>query len=125
MMYFAVITGLVFICFWIAQLLFVRFHLKWSDTIQDSGKEDEQTNVSVIHPVKDLDFEFEKNIESWLNQNYLAKVEHIFSFQEPDDPAISVVERIKKKYPDMDITIIVNPVIDGLTGKSSNMVHAL
>jgi len=81
--------------------------------------------VSVIHPIKDLDFEFEKNLESWFNQDYKGKVQHIFSFQDPDDPAIKVVKEFKEKYPDRDIEIIVNPVIEGLNGKSSNMVHGM
>jgi len=125
MMYFATIIGLLFISFWIAQLVFARLHLKWSHTIISSDESDEEVGVSIIHPVKDLDFEFEKNLETWFRQNYRGKVEHIFSFQEPDDRAIAVVEGLKEKYPDTDIRIIVNPVMQGLNGKSSNMVYGL
>ncbi len=126
MLYFAVfLLGLVFCGFWIAQLVFVFLHLKWSNTIIQSDERDVNVPVTVIHPIKDLDFEFEKNLESWMNQNYKGKVQHIFSFQEPDDPAIKVVEKVKEQYPDKDITIIVNPVIEGLNGKSSNMVHGM
>lgn len=125
MMYFATIMGLLFVSFWIAQLVFVKLHVKWSNTIINSDESDEGIGVSVIHPIKDLDFELEKNLESWFNQNYRGNIEHIFSFQEPDDPAIPVVEKLQKKYSDMDISIIVNPVMEGLNGKSSNMVHGL
>ncbi|MGI6777670.1 MAG: glycosyltransferase [Acetivibrionales bacterium] len=125
MMYFATIMGLLFISFWIAQLVFIRLHLKWSHTIISSDESDEGTGVSIIHPIKDLDFELHKNLETWFNQNYRGKIEHIFSFQDPMDPAIAVVKELKEKYEDMDIRIIVNPVIHGLNGKSSNMVHGL
>jgi len=117
--------GVVFCAFWVAQLVFVFLHQKWSNTIIASDERDVNVPVTVIHPIKDLDFEFEKNLESWMNQNYKGNVQHIFSFQEPDDPAIKVVEKVKERYPEKDITIIVNPVMEGLNGKSSNMVHGL
>jgi len=126
MLYFAVfLLGVVFCAFWVAQLVFVFLHQKWSNTIIASDERDVNVPVTVIHPIKDLDFEFEKNLESWMNQNYKGNVQHIFSFQEPDDPAIKVVEKVKERYPEKDITIIVNPVMEGLNGKSSNMVHGL
>jgi len=125
MLYFAVAVGLIFIVFWTAQLVFVRLHIRWSKRIINSDRSDEDTGVSIIHPIKDLDFELEKNLESWFDQNYRGPVEHIFSFQEKDDPAIEVVKKLKEKHKDMDITIIINPVIAGLNGKSSNMVHGL
>jgi ceramide glucosyltransferase len=125
MMYFAIALGILFCSFWVAQLIFVYLHLRWTNTIIDSDESDENVPVTVIHPIKDLDFEFEKNLESWMNQNYKGDVQHIFSFQEPDDPAIEVVKKIKNKYPEKDIDIIVNPVMEGLNGKSSNMVHGV
>lgn len=124
MMYFATAVGIFFCTFWIAQLVFVWIHLGWSNKILKSDDRDADVPVTIIHPVKGLDFEFEKNLETWFNQDYRGKVEHIFSFQEPDDPAIQVVEEFKQKYPQIDVQIIVNPIIEGLNGKSSNMVHA-
>jgi len=125
MLYFAAAIGVVFCAFWILQIVFVKLHLNWTNKIIESDERDEAVPVSIIHPIKDLDFEFEKNLESWMNQNYKGKVQHIFSFQDPDDPAIKVVEEFIKKYPDMDMTITVNPVMEGLNGKSSNMVNGM
>jgi ceramide glucosyltransferase len=125
MFYFAVAVGLIFIVFWTAQIIFVRLHIRWSKRIINSDRSDEDTGVSIIHPIKDLDFELEKNLETWFDQNYKGSVEHIFSFQEQDDPAIEVVKKLKEKHKDMDITIIINPVLEGLNGKSSNMVQGL
>ncbi len=125
MFYVAVAIGILFCSFWIAQLVFVKLHLNWTNRIQASTAEDENVGVSIIHPIKDLDFELEKNLESWFKQEYKGPVEHIFSFQEPEDPAISVVKSFIEKYPQFDSKIIVNPVIPGLNGKSSNMVNAM
>jgi cellulose synthase/poly-beta-1,6-N-acetylglucosamine synthase-like glycosyltransferase len=125
MMYFYVAVGMLFCSFWVAQLIFVRMHLWWSMWPIKSGRDDVNYPVSVIHPIKDLDFELEKNLESWMKQYYKGPVQHIFSFQDPEDPAIEYVERLKERYPEADIEIIVNPVMPGLNGKSSNMVHGM
>lgn len=124
-MYFATAVGILFCAFWISQLVFVRLHLGWTNKLLKSDDRDRDVPVTVIHPIKDLDFEFEKNLESWFNQDYKGKVQHVFSFQDPDDPAIKVVEKYKSMYPDMDIEITVHPIIEGLNGKSSNMVHGM
>lgn len=125
MMYIAMAIGIVFVSFWVLQLVFVRLHMLWSGRQIKSDESDESTPVSIIHPIKDLDHEFELNLVSWMNQDYRGGVEHIFSFQDKNDPAIPVVEALIEKYPRFDMSIIVNPVIEGLNGKSSNMVHAV
>ena len=125
MMYLAIAAGILFCSFWAAQLIFVKLHLGWTERILESDDRDKDVPVSIIHPVKDLDFEFDKNLESWFNQNYKGKIQHIFSFQDPDDPALKVVEEFRRKYAGMDIEITVNPILEGLNGKSSNMVHGM
>jgi ceramide glucosyltransferase len=125
MLYVCMAVGILFSLFWCAQLIFFRLHLNWTNRIIESGGEDERVGVSVIHPIKDLDFELDRNLESWFAQNYKGPVQHIFSFQTPDDPAIPVVEELIRKHPQLDCQIIVNPVMQGLNGKSSNMVHGM
>jgi cellulose synthase/poly-beta-1,6-N-acetylglucosamine synthase-like glycosyltransferase len=125
MFYFAISVGIVFCSFWLAQLIFVKFHLNWTNKIIKSDQRDEKVGVSIIHPIKDLDFEIEKNLESWMNQDYRGAVEHIFSFQDPDDPAIPVVKKFMTRYPEIDMQITVNPIMEGLNGKSSNMVNGM
>ena len=125
MFYVFVGASIIFCFYWGAQILFAIKHKKYSMTLIDSDEQDLNTPVSIIHPIKDLDFELEKNLDSWMKQNYKGKVEHIFSFQDPNDPAIPVVKELMSKYPDIDYKIIVNPVMQGLNGKSSNMVHGV
>ncbi len=121
----SLVVGAFFILFWCAQLVFFRLHMNWTNVIIPSDEDDEPVGVSVIHPIKDLDFELDKNLESWFRQNYRGPVQHIFSFQTPDDPAIPVVQSIIEQHPAVDSKIIVNPVITGLNGKSSNMVYGV
>lgn len=125
LLYISLAAGALFILFWCGQLVFFKLHMNWTNSIIQSGEEDEAVGVSIIHPIKDLDFELEKNLESWFEQNYRGPLQHIFSFQTPGDPAIPVVRSVIEKYPSVDCQIIVNPVIPGLNGKSSNMVHGM
>jgi ceramide glucosyltransferase len=125
LLYISLAVGAFFVLFWCAQLIFFRLHMNWTNLIIPSDDEDELVGVSIIHPIKDLDFELEKNIESWFRQNYTGPIQHIFSLQTPNDPAIPVVQSIIDKHPDIDCQIIINPVIAGLNGKSSNMVYGV
>ena len=125
MFYVAVAVGILFCSFWAAQLIFVKLHLNWTNRLQKSSEEDKAVGVTIFHPIKDLDYELEKNLESWFNQDYQGPVEHIFSFQDPEDPAIAVVKNFIDKHHQIDSQIIVNPVIPGLNGKSSNMVNGM
>lgn len=125
LMYACAAVAIVLCLFYCAQLIFFKLHLNWTNRIVQSGGEDERTGVSIIHPIKDLDFELDKNIETWFSQNYRGPVQHIFSFQTPDDPAIPVVKALLEENPAIDAKVIVNPVIPGLNGKSSNMVYGM
>lgn len=125
LMYICIAVGIVFCMFWCAQLIFFKLHLNWTNRIIESTEEDSNVGVSIIHPIKDLDFELDKNLEAWFGQNYKGPVQHIFSFQTPDDPAIPVVRSIIEQHPEFDCQIIVNPVMEGLNGKSSNMVYGM
>jgi len=121
----AVGVGFVFCAYWIAQVVFVYVHLRWTRMPAAAGPGDAGTGVTVVHPVKDLDFELELNLQSWLTQDYPGPVQHVFSFQAADDPAIPVVRTVLAHHPASDTVVIVNPLMPGLNGKSSNMVHGL
>jgi ceramide glucosyltransferase len=125
MVYLALILGGIFLTYWAAQLVFAHRHVQWTDTLQPFHEKDEPKSVSVIHPIKDLDFELERNLDSWLSQDYCGPVEHIFSFQDAADPALPVIRGLPARHPAADLKILVNPLLPGLNGKISNMVHGL
>ncbi len=122
-MYLAtIILTIFFVVFWLSEIGFVRKGIRW--TKKDKIYND-NTGVTVIKPIKDLDFQLEDNLISWLSQSYKGPIQYIFSFQEKNDPAIRVVEKLKENFPDKDIMIICNDIIEGLNGKSSNMKHGV
>jgi len=121
----ALVLGAVFGVYWIAQIVFVWLHLRWTNAQVPSDASDAAWPVTVIHPIKDRDHELELNLDSWLRQDYRGAIQHIFSLQDPEDAALPAVRALGGRWPAGDIAVIVNPLLPGLNGKSSNMVHAL
>lgn len=109
------------------QIIAIQKTLRRTDT--DDGKDakgipDHAPPVSVLKPLKGLDDNLFDNCESICLQDY-PEYEIIFSLQDHNDPAYPVVKKIKDKYPDKDITILVEPCDRGLNPKVNNLIPAL
>lgn len=95
---------------------------------EDRGKESTAvplplTGVSILKPLKGLDDNLFDNLESICMQDY-PEYEVIFSLRDQNDPAYKVARKIKDKYPDKDITIIVERCNAGLNPKVNNLIPA-
>ena len=82
-----------------------------------------QPGVSVLKPLKGLDDNLFDNIESICLQDYPA-YEIIFSLQDHNDPAYKVARKVKEKYPEKDISIIIEQCNAGLNPKVNNLMPA-
>ena len=79
--------------------------------------------ISILKPLKGLDDNLFDNLESICMQDY-PEYEIIFSLQDHNDPAYKVAKKIKDKYPDKDISVIVERCNDGLNPKVNNLIPA-
>ncbi len=79
--------------------------------------------VSIMKPVKGLDEDSYENFASFCRQDYAAPVQLVFCFAQPDDPAIDVVQKLIKDFPDHDIILNIDPAIHGPNYKVSNLVN--
>lgn len=79
--------------------------------------------VSVIKPIFGLDTGAEANLRSFLEQDYPGPWEIIFSLQDPRDPALPLIHRLIREYPQRNIRLLINPVRPGFTGKTSNLYY--
>ena len=88
---------------------------------------DTRNGISVLKPLKGIDDQLERNLESFFNLDY-PKFELLFGVNDPDDPAIPIVKRLKRKYPGIQAKLIINPDRIGLNPKINNLnnifVHA-
>jgi ceramide glucosyltransferase len=78
--------------------------------------------VSVLKPLCGADAELEANLESFFRQDY-ERFELVFGVQDPEDPALVVVHRLRQKYPEVACKLVVhgggrgiNPKVDNLFG---------
>ena len=79
--------------------------------------------ISILKPSKGLDDNLFDNLESFCKQDY-PEYEIIFSLQDYNDPACKVAGKIKDKYPERDISIIIEQCNDGLNPKVNNLLSA-
>jgi len=79
--------------------------------------------VSILKPLKGLDDNLFDNLDSFCVQDY-PEYEIIFSLQDHNDPACKVAGKIKEKYPDRNISIIVERCAAGLNPKVNNLMPA-
>jgi ceramide glucosyltransferase len=79
--------------------------------------------VSILKPLRGLDDNLFDNLESFCFQDY-PEYEIIFALQDHNDPACKVVNKIKDKHPDKNISIIIERYSGGLNPKVNNLITA-
>jgi ceramide glucosyltransferase len=81
--------------------------------------------VSVLKPLCDAEPELEANLASFCRQHHGGEIQLIFGLHEAADPAGLVVEGLKKRFPDGDIALSINPQLHGANRKISNLINML
>lgn len=81
--------------------------------------------ISVILPIKGLDPQAAEHYRHWLTQEVATPYEVIFSLQDPEDPVLPLLKQLQAERPNAHTHIIINPVLPGLNGKSSNLVYGV
>lgn len=106
------------------QILSVRSHLYSTGRI---GKRNPLSEfyppISILKPLKGLDDSLFDNLASFCTQDY-PEYEIIFSLQDHNDPAYKVAKKIKERYPERNISIIVERTNTGLNPKVNNLIPA-
>ncbi len=76
--------------------------------------------ISVFKPLRGLDEELEQNLRSFFLIDY-PRYELLFCVADADDPAIAVVEALRREFPDRDATLIAGCPHYGLNPKVRNL----
>ncbi|KAK9457480.1 glycosyl transferase family 21-domain-containing protein [Dipodascopsis uninucleata] len=88
-----------------------------------SSDKKEAPGVSILRPMKGLDTEFEKCIESAFQQEY-PNFEILLCVENPNDPAIPVAKRIIERHRNVDSTLIIGAERYGVNPKVNNLTKA-
>lgn len=104
------------------QILSLRFLL---GTKNKNAKESDSNQfyppISILKPISGLDDHLFDNLISFCSQEY-PQFEILFSLESHNDPAYRVVEKVKEKFPEKDLLVIVEDCHEGLNPKVSNML---
>ncbi len=79
--------------------------------------------VSILKPLRGLDDNLFDNLSSFCTQDY-PEYELLLSLQDQNDPAYKIAKKIQEKYPDTNITIVVERCAVGLNPKINNLIPA-
>lgn len=78
--------------------------------------------VTILKPLKGDEPLLEAALASFCSQTYPA-YQIVFGVQESDDPAIAVVERLARLFPDCDITLVVDETQHDGNRKIANLIN--
>lgn len=107
---------------WLAVRRTIRL---WSSTsplegeVRGGGAEPPITLLKPLHGDEPL---LEQALESVLRQDYPA-FQIVFGVQDPADTAIAVVTRLRARFPEVDITLVVDPAEHGRNRKVANLIN--
>lgn len=79
--------------------------------------------LTFLKPIKGLEEELEKNLESLFRQDY-PKFEVIFASTEPDDLGIWVAQRVAARFPDVQTKFVLSDPNFGMNPKVANLAGA-
>src|SRR5512146_684994 len=81
--------------------------------------------VTVLKPLCGAEPGLDRSLRSFCEQRYAGRVQIVFGVQHPADPALAVLEGLKRDYPRLDLTVVVDPTRHGASAKVSNLINMM
>lgn len=80
--------------------------------------------VSILKPLCGNEPLLEEALESCFLQDY-PEFQIVFGIQDPDDPALAVVDKLRRRHPAHDVRLVINSTMHGPNRKISNLINML
>ncbi len=80
--------------------------------------------VTVLKPLHGDEPMLERALVQFIEQDY-PHLQIVFGVQDPADPAIAVVQRLRQRYPAHDLSLVVDPTPHGPNRKIGNLINML
>jgi ceramide glucosyltransferase len=84
----------------------------------------DQPPVSILKPLKGDEPLLEAALASFFTLNY-PDYQLVFGVQDSADPAIAVVERLRRLFPERDVALVIDSTPHGGNGKIANLINML
>jgi ceramide glucosyltransferase len=78
--------------------------------------------ITVLKPLHGDEPLLEAALSSFCAQDYPA-FQIVFGAADPHDPALAVVERVRERFPDSDVTVVTGPLPAGRNRKVANLLN--
>lgn len=78
--------------------------------------------VSVLKPLHGDEPLLEQALTSFCLQDYPV-FQIVFGLQDPADPALHVIRRLRARFPDRDIAVVIDPTPHGTNRKVANLIN--
>ncbi len=82
----------------------------------------EHPPVSLLKPLCGVEPLTELALESFFLIDYPA-YQLVFGVQNPQDPVLEIVARLRARHPQRDVTVVVDPALHGTNRKISNLIN--
>src|SRR5690242_8311418 len=79
--------------------------------------------VTLLKPLYGAEPDLESDLATFCRQDYPAPVQIVFGVQNPSDPARAAAERVRRRFPDCDIEIVVDRRVYGSNRKIANAIN--
>lgn len=78
--------------------------------------------VTIMKPLHGDELLLEEALESFFRQDYPA-CQIVFGLQDKHDPALKVIQRLQKRHPDHNVSIVINETQHGPNRKVGNLIN--
>ena len=78
--------------------------------------------ITVLKPLHGDEPMLEAALASFCEQDY-PEYQLVFGLQDPLDPALAVLERLRARFPALDMTVVVDAASHGLNRKIANLIN--
>ena len=89
-----------------------------------AGTEPELPPITVLKPLHGDEPMLETALEGIITQGY-PRFQVVFGVQSAADPAIAVVQRLRRRFPDRDLCLVIDPTEHGQNRKIGNLINML
>jgi len=82
-----------------------------------------RTPVTLLKPLHLAEPGLEENLRSFFRQDFEGPVQIVFGAQSYQDPALHVVEKLRRSFPAADIKVVADPRYSGSNPKVANLIN--
>jgi ceramide glucosyltransferase len=80
--------------------------------------------ITILRPLCGAEPLLEEALVSCFSQHY-PKFQIVFGVQNPSDPALAILERVRGRFPQCDVAVVVDSTLYGPNRKVSNLINML